>query len=202
MARACRARGVPLIHVSTDYVYDGTKAGPYLESDATAPINAYGRTKLAGEDLIRGHLPAHVILRTSWIYSARGRNFMKTMLRLGAERDEVRVVNDQCGAPTSAHDLAGAIVTIARQITGGSPAFGTYHYANAGEASWCGFAGGDIPAGPSECPRCADPHRRLPDPGAASRQFPIGYRQDFPDIRHSSARMADISRRGARRHGG
>ena len=140
MARACAARGVPLIHVSTDYVYDGAKAGPYVESDPTAPLNAYGRTKLAGEDRIRDRLPAHVILRTSWIYSAGGRNFMTTMLRLGAERDEVRVVDDQYGAPTSARDLAEAIAVIARQITGPAPQFGTYHYANAGETSWHGFA--------------------------------------------------------------
>lgn len=140
MARACAARGVPLIHVSTDYVYDGAKPDPYVESDATAPLNAYGRTKLAGENRIRDHLPAHVILRTSWIYSASGRNFMTTMLRLGQERDEVRVVDDQHGAPTSARELAQAIGAIARQITGPAAPFGTYHYADAGETSWCGFA--------------------------------------------------------------
>jgi dTDP-4-dehydrorhamnose reductase len=140
LARGCAARGVPLIHVSTDYVYDGAKPGPYVESDPTGPLNAYGRTKLAGEDRIRERLPAHVILRTSWVYSAWGRNFMTTMLRLGAERDEVRVVADQYGAPTSARDLAEAIGRIARQITGPEPGFGTYHYADAGETSWQGFA--------------------------------------------------------------
>lgn len=140
MARACAARGVPLIHVSTDYVYDGAKPGPYVESDPTGPLNAYGRSKLAGENFIRDRLPAHVILRTSWVYSAWGRNFMTTMLRLGAERDEVRVVDDQFGAPTSARDLAEAIATIARRITGPMPQFGTYHYADAGETSWHGFA--------------------------------------------------------------
>ena len=140
MARACAARGVPLIHVSTDYVYDGAKPGPYVESDPTGPLNAYGRTKLAGENRIREHLPAHVILRTSWVYSGGGRNFMTTMLRLGAERDEVRVVDDQYGAPTSARDMAEAIATIVRRITGPAPPFGTYHYADAGETSWHGFA--------------------------------------------------------------
>ena len=140
IAKACRTRGVPLIHVSTDYVYEGSKAEPYLESDPTGPINAYGRTKLAGEDMIRTHLPMHVILRTSWIYGARGQNFLRTMLRLGKERDEIRVVDDQHGAPTAATNLAAAIITIARQIAGGSAAFGTYHYADAGEASWCDFA--------------------------------------------------------------
>lgn len=140
MARACAARGVPLIHVSTDYVYDGAKSSPYVESDPTGPLNAYGRSKLAGENFIRDRLPAHVILRTSWVYSAWGRNFMTTMLRLGAERDEVPVVDDQFGAPTSARDLAEAIATIARRITGPMPQFGTYHYADAGETSWHGFA--------------------------------------------------------------
>lgn len=140
MARACAARGVPLIHVSTDYVYDGAKSSPYVESDPTGPLNAYGRSKLAGEYFIRDRLPAHVILRTSWVYSAWGRNFMTTMLRLGAERDEVPVVDDQFGAPTSARDLAEAIATIARRITGPMPQFGTYHYADAGETSWHGFA--------------------------------------------------------------
>lgn len=142
LARACRARAVPLIHVSTDYVYDGTKSGPYLESDAVNPQNFYGRSKLEGEDLIRKHQPAHVILRTSWVYSARGQNFMKTMLRLGAEREEVRVVDDQRGAPTSARDLADAILSVARRIARGdqAAAHGTFHFAGAGETSWCGFA--------------------------------------------------------------
>lgn len=140
MARACAARGVPLIHVSTDYVYDGAKSAPYVETDPTGPLNAYGRTKLAGEALIRDRLPAHVILRTSWVYSAWGRNFLTTMLRLGREREEVRVVDDQHGAPTSARDLAEAIAAIARQITGPAAQFGIYHYADAGEASWYDFA--------------------------------------------------------------
>ncbi len=142
LARACRTRNIPLIHVSTDYVYDGAKSSPYLESDATGPINVYGQTKLAGEDHIRNHHPAHVILRTSWIFSARGQNFMKTMLRLGAERAEVRVVDDQRGAPTSAFDLASAIAAIARKIAGSDqlPLFGTFHFAGAGETSWHGFA--------------------------------------------------------------
>ena len=140
MAQACAARGVPLIHVSTDYVYDGTKPAPYREDDAPHPMNAYGRTKLAGEEMIASTLPAHVILRTSWIYSGHGRNFLKTMLRLGAERDEVRVVADQHGAPTAAGDLAAAILAIGKILTGSSPAFGTFHFAGGGETSWCGFA--------------------------------------------------------------
>ncbi|HEY4276546.1 MAG TPA: dTDP-4-dehydrorhamnose reductase [Rhizomicrobium sp.] len=140
MAKACAARGVPLIHVSTDYVYDGTKPAPYREDDATHPMNAYGRTKLAGEEMIAKHLPAHVILRTSWVYSGHGRNFLKTMLRLGAERDEVRVVADQYGAPTAAGDLASAILAIGERLTGPAPTFGVFHFAGSGETSWYGFA--------------------------------------------------------------
>ena len=140
LAAACAARGVPLIHVSTDYVFDGSKPAPYVETDPTAPISAYGRTKLAGETAIRAALPGHVILRTSWVYSAHGINFVKTMLRLGAEREELRIIDDQHGAPTSAADLARAITGIARQLTAGSKAFGTYHYAGGGATTWRGFA--------------------------------------------------------------
>jgi dTDP-4-dehydrorhamnose reductase len=142
LAEACANRGVPLIHVSTDYVYDGTKPAPYVESDATNPLNVYGRTKLAGENLIRDCLEAHVILRTSWVYSAHGANFVKTMLRLGAERDDLRIVDDQKGAPTSAADLAQAVMTIAPFLAapGDKSRFGTFHFANQGETSWRQFA--------------------------------------------------------------
>jgi dTDP-4-dehydrorhamnose reductase len=142
LAEACYMRGVPLIHVSTDYVYDGAKPAPYVESDATGPLNVYGKTKLAGEELIRACLDSHVILRTSWVYSAHGANFVKTMLRLGAERDELRIVDDQIGAPTSARDLAQAIMTIARALAalGDQRRFGTFHFANQGETSWRKFA--------------------------------------------------------------
>jgi dTDP-4-dehydrorhamnose reductase len=142
LARACAARGVPLIHVSTDYVYDGTKSTPYVETDATRPISAYGRSKLAGEDAIRREQPAHVIIRTSWIYSAYGSNFVKTMLRLGAERHELKIVDDQYGAPTSAADLAQAIITVARQLCASAREAhrGTFHYTGGGETTWFGFA--------------------------------------------------------------
>jgi dTDP-4-dehydrorhamnose reductase len=142
LARACAERGLPLIHVSTDYVFDGAKRSPYLESDVTGPINAYGRTKLAGEQAVRDGLRAHVIIRSSWIFSAHGANFVKTMLRLGAERDALNVVDDQLGCPTAAADLADAILEIVRQIrAGASPDhFGVFHYAGSGETSWRGFA--------------------------------------------------------------
>lgn len=141
MARACAARGVPLIHVSTDYVFAGDKAGAYVEDEPVSPLGAYGRTKEAGEAAIRAALPRHVILRTAWVYSPFGRNFVKTMLRVGAERSELRVVDDQHGCPTAAGDIAETILTIAEAVTGGrEDAWGTYHYAGAGETSWHGFA--------------------------------------------------------------
>lgn len=142
LAQACADRGVPLIHLSTDYVFDGRSPSPYRESDATNPINAYGRSKLVGENNIREILPEHIILRTSWVYSAYGTNFLKTMLRLGIERDELRVVGDQVGAPTAAADIANTIHTILLRLrTQPLPAvFGTFHYTAEGRASWYDFA--------------------------------------------------------------
>lgn len=142
MAQACRVRDIPLIHISTDYVFDGSKSSPYVEDDATNPLGVYGRTKLEGEIAIRATGAKHVILRTSWVYSPWGTNFIKTMLRLGAERDELRVVDDQYGAPTSAANIAGAILSIAPRIAHGSDPnlLGTFHYSDAGETTWRRFA--------------------------------------------------------------
>lgn len=142
LAKWCAANDVPLIHISTDYVFDGTKQTAYRETDACRPLNAYGRSKVAGEDAVRDALRAHVIVRTAWAYSADGRNFLKTMLRLGAERDVVEVVADQHGTPTSADDIAAALLDIADVSMGGnSPvAWGTYHLVAGGETSWHGFA--------------------------------------------------------------
>jgi dTDP-4-dehydrorhamnose reductase len=139
IAAACAKRGARLIHVSTDYVYDGEKPAPYVEGDLTNPLNTYGRTKLQGETAIRESGVEHVILRTSWIYSPYGSNFAKTMLRLGGERPALRVVADQHGAPTSAAELASAIFTIAKQMRDGRQ-LGTFHFAAAGETTWHGFA--------------------------------------------------------------
>ena len=105
LAAAAAARSIPIIHVSTDYVFDGSKAGPYRESDAVAPLGVYGRSKLAGEKAVASANPDHLVLRTAWVYSAFGKNFVKTMLRVGSQRDELTVVDDQIGNPTSAHDL-------------------------------------------------------------------------------------------------
>lgn len=131
-----------LVHYSTDYVFDGRKDGPYVETDATHPLSVYGRTKLAGEQAIQATGAAHYILRTSWVYSAGGANFMNTMLRLGRERPELRIVNDQVGAPTWATAIADMTVAILRyaQAHPGDPHYGLYHLTAAGAVSWFGFA--------------------------------------------------------------
>ena len=141
MAAACAKRGIPFIHVSTDYVFDGTKGGVYSEDDPINPLGVYGASKAAGEAAVRAATPQHIILRTSWVYSAYGNNFVKTMLRLGQERDEMRVVADQHGSPTAAADLAAAIVQVADTIKKtGSAAWGTYHLTGSGYTTWHDFA--------------------------------------------------------------
>ncbi len=142
VAAMAARRGLPVIHMSTDYVFDGKKASPYTEADPVAPLGVYGRSKLAGERAVALSNPAHVILRTSWGYSPFGGNFIKTMLRLAESRDEVSVVDDQIGNPTSTLDLADAIVKIAARITAdraGAP-YGLYHMTGAGQASWADLA--------------------------------------------------------------
>lgn len=136
VASACVKIGAPLVTVSTDYVFDGKKPGPYLEDDPVNPIGAYGRSKAEGEARIRATLPEHMILRTSWLFSPFGTNFVRTMMRLGAERPVLRVVNDQRGCPTGAADLACAIIAVCSAIKSGNGGFGTYHVSNAGATSW------------------------------------------------------------------
>jgi dTDP-4-dehydrorhamnose reductase len=143
LADACAAAGAALIHVSTDYVFDGTKQGAYVETDPVGPLGVYGASKLAGEEAVRARAPRHVILRTAWVYGVHGANFVKTMLRLARERPELRVVDDQRGCPTAAGDLAEAALAIAGRIVAGTvPAdgFGTFHCVGDGEITWCGFA--------------------------------------------------------------
>ena len=140
LATGCAEAHIPFIHLSTDYVYDGSKAGPYREDDPVNPLGVYGKSKEAGDRAIREVLPEHVILRTAWVYSAHGHNFVKTMLRLAAERPALRVVADQTGSPTSAADIAGAIQEIVRQIRAGNTRWSTYHFAGAGAVSWHAFA--------------------------------------------------------------
>jgi len=143
LAEACEDAGAALIHFSTDYVFDGTKKGAYVETDEVGPISTYGASKLAGEVALRSRLKRHVILRTSWVYGVHGNNFVKTMLRLGKERPQLRVVDDQIGCPTFAGDLADAALEIAGMIIAGKTTpqhFGTFHCAGAGAVTWCGFA--------------------------------------------------------------
>ena len=144
LAQEAARRGALLIHYSTDYVFDGAKAAPYVETDPTAPLGAYGRSKLAGEEGIRAAGCEHLIFRTSSVYGARGANFLRTILRLAAEREELRVVNDQIGAPTWARLIAEATAHALKQAMrerrDGAFRSGTYHLAAAGETSWHGFA--------------------------------------------------------------
>lgn len=141
LARWCQSNDAALVHVSTDYVFDGKKAGAYQVDDPTSPINVYGASKLAGEEAVRGALRRHIILRTSWVFSAHGQNFVKTMLRLARERDELRVVADQYGRPTPAAELARAIWAVSAELAAGrDTAWGTYHVAGAGSTNWHAFA--------------------------------------------------------------
>jgi dTDP-4-dehydrorhamnose reductase len=140
VAAICGEDGTPLVHLSTDYVFDGCKSGPYHEGDAVNPLNTYGRSKEAGERAVRAAAPRHVILRTAWVYGAYGANFVKTMLRLGAERPVLRVVADQRGCPTAAADIAAALIAIAGRIERGATDWGTFHFTAAGSTSWHGFA--------------------------------------------------------------
>jgi len=137
LARACAARGALLLHYSTDYVFDGNATRPYREDDPTAPLGVYGESKLAGEVAIRDSGARHAILRTAWVYAAHGRNFLRTMLRLASERDELRVVADQVGAPTPASWIADATAAMLRR---GIEDAGTWHVVADGETSWHGFA--------------------------------------------------------------
>ncbi len=140
IADACAAAGIPMVHVSTDYVFDGAKEGAYLETDPVCPVSVYGRSKAAGEDAVRRGLRRHVIVRTAWLYSEFGHNFLKTVLRLAATRDELRIVADQHGSPTSARQLAEAILHIAPGVVRDQNVSGTYHLTADGVTTWHGFA--------------------------------------------------------------
>ena len=154
--------GALLVHYSTDYVFDGEKAEAYVEDDATAPLNAYGRSKLAGERAVQAAGADHLIFRTSWVYGMRGRNFLLTILRLAREREELRIVDDQFGAPTWSRDIAYATAAVLSSLRGIGPATalhdraacsGLYHLSAGGRTTWCGFAHALIDAAPPEVPR-------------------------------------------------
>jgi dTDP-4-dehydrorhamnose reductase len=202
MAEACRATGTLLVHYSTDYVFDGTKDGRYTEDDATNPLGVYGRTKLEGEEAVRASGADHLIFRASWVYGRRGRNFAATMLRLAREREELRVVADQIGAPTSAELIADVTaLCLARR---GAGTGGTYHLAAGGETSWHGYArhvlatardrGAGLKAGPdavlpiatAEFPTPARrPANSRLDTGRLERDFSLA----MPDWRHHLDRV-------------
>ncbi|MDG1530741.1 MAG: dTDP-4-dehydrorhamnose reductase [Paracoccaceae bacterium] len=140
MATACAAKGIPFVHISTDYVFDGTGDQPWMVNDLTAPLGAYGRTKLTGEEGVRAAGGTYGILRTSWVFSAHGNNFVRTMRRLGAERDRLTIVADQIGGPTAAGDIADACLAMADQLLADSGKSGTYHFAGGPDVSWADFA--------------------------------------------------------------
>ncbi len=164
LAEEAKRLGAALIHYSTDYVFDGSKAAPYTEDDEPQPVNVYGRTKLAGERAIQAVDAPHLVLRASWIYGMRGKNFLLTMLRLARERDELSIVDDQIGAPTWSRALAEATRDILKRLGYGQPGFrdacraqsGIYHTSAAGQTSWYGFAAAIFAHAASARPRRSD----------------------------------------------
>jgi dTDP-4-dehydrorhamnose reductase len=190
IAAACAAEGAALVHFSTDYVFDGAKGAPYVEDDPTNPLNVYGASKLSGERMALSACPRAAVLRTSWVVSAHGKNFVKTMLRLAREGQVLKVVDDQLGRPTAAADLAGFVLAQAPRWAAAQPgdaAFGLFHFANAGETSWRGLAQGAFelalgdaapavaPIATAERPSPAQrPLRATMDTGKLERTF--GYR--------------------------
>ena len=140
LAKAAKERGALLVHVSTDYVFNGESFLPYREEDPVSPLGVYGRSKWEGEEQLRQIAPSYMIVRTSWLYSSHGQNFMKTMVRLGSERQELNVIFDQVGTPTLAADLAHAIISILGRHDKGRTYAETYHYSNEGVCSWYDFA--------------------------------------------------------------
>ena len=140
LAERCALLDVPLIHLSSDYVFDGNKLGPYTEDDPVNPINVYGASKAAGEMAVRRVQDAHVILRTSWVFAVHGRNFVRTMLGLAGSTEPLRIVDDQIGAPTSASDIATTVLAVAAKLLADGGPYGTFHYSSAGVTSWFGSA--------------------------------------------------------------
>ncbi|MEM7668816.1 MAG: dTDP-4-dehydrorhamnose reductase [Pseudomonadota bacterium] len=140
MADEAAAKGIPFLHISTDYVFDGSGERPWTETDTTAPLGSYGRSKRAGEERVMASGADHVILRTAWVHAAHGGNFVRTMLRVGATRDRLTVVDDQYGGPTAAGDIADALLAIASAFGRGEGRSGIYHFSGAPPVSWCGFA--------------------------------------------------------------
>ncbi len=164
MARACAGLGIPLVHLSTDYVFDGTGTMPHATTDPVSPQNAYGRSKLAGEAAVRAGGGPHALLRTSWVVSAHGENFVKTMLRLGAERAALTIVADQIGGPTPARAIAAACLDIAGQLRHAPEKSGTYHFAGTPDVSWADFARAIFDAAGLSCAVTDIPSSAYPTP--------------------------------------
>lgn len=202
VAQACATLGLPLVHVSTDYVFDGSGDRPWREDDVCAPTGVYGRSKLEGEQAVQAALPAAVILRTAWVHSPFGGNFVKTMLRLAGERDRLRVVADQQGCPTYAPDLATAILALAqrRVVAPGDPALGgIFHLAGSGATSWFGLAaevmtvsgrlgGPHRPVDPITTADYPTPARRPANSVLNCRRIEAAYGIRLPDWRDGVAR--------------
>ncbi|MEE3361173.1 MAG: dTDP-4-dehydrorhamnose reductase [Pseudomonadota bacterium] len=174
MAAACAELGIPLVHISTDYVFDGSGTTAFKPDDPTAPLGAYGRTKLAGENGVRNAGCPFAILRTSWVFSAHGANFVKTMLRLGSERDSLTIVADQIGGPTSARSIAAACMTIADQLLCDQSKSGTYHFSGAPDVSWADFARAIFERAGLDCAGTDIPTSDYPTPAAR----PLNSRMD------------------------
>lgn len=206
IASACAARGASLVHYSTDYVFDGSGNRPYGETDPTAPLGVYGRSKLAGEEAVAASGARHLVLRTAWVYGLYGANFLRTMLRLGSERDELRVVADQVGSPTPAWLIADVTAAVLGQGIAGS---GVRHLVSAGQTSWHGFAEAIFeeahahglitrrptvaPIATSEFPtRAARPAWSVLDPGSLAAEYGI----DIPHWRQALATTFERSDRG------
>ena len=194
VADSCTQLSIPIIHLSTDYVFDGAKAGTYDESDLICPIGVYGKSKEAGEVVVREISGKHVILRTSWVYAAHGNNFVKTMLRIGEVRQNLNVVNDQFGTPTFAGEIADAIFSIANQVLGhnASQFWGTYHYTAKGWTTWKGFAEVIFEKASTWLPNKPDVE------GIPSNQYPTAAKRPSNSVLNCS--KIDLKFRPPRRH--
>ncbi|WP_045388448.1 dTDP-4-dehydrorhamnose reductase [Falsirhodobacter sp. alg1] len=178
MARAAAAKGIPFVQISTDYVFDGTGTAPWTPTDATGPIGAYGRSKLAGEKGVIAAGGPYAILRTSWVFSAHGANFVKTMLRVGATRDSLTVVADQIGGPTAAADIAATCVAMAKALTADPDKSGIYHLSGGPDVSWADFARAIFAAAGMETAVTDIPSSDYPTPAAR----PANSRMDCSDL--------------------
>lgn len=178
MGRACAALGIPLVHLSTDYVFGGQGTSPHRVRDPIGPLNVYGQTKAAGEQAIRDSGATHAILRTSWVFSRHGNNFVKSMVALSQKRDELRIVEDQVGGPTPAGAIAQACVTIARALQSQPHLSGTYHFSGAPDVSWADFARAIFAESGEETTVIGIPTREYPTPA----KRPLNSRLDCSDL--------------------